>query len=75
MEWTNTFARSTIHWDDETGLLEQEKPLVTDVKQLEKYPMRCCGNSPGKQSIANRDMERPGSRGWDHSPIRTTVSR
>jgi len=69
-EWTNTFARSTIHWDEEKGLLDQEKPYVASVKKLEKYPMRCCGNSPGKQHTINCDMDRPGSKGWDCSPIR-----
>ena len=33
-EWTNTFARSTIHWDEKNGLLEQEKPLVDSVENL-----------------------------------------
>lgn len=47
-DWTNTFKRSTLHWDDKNALLEQEKTKVKSVKELEKYPARCCGNSPGK---------------------------
>jgi len=45
--WTNTFKRSTIAWDESYGLLDSEKDLV-NLKQLEKRPPRCCGNSPGK---------------------------
>jgi len=59
-DWTNTFARSTAHWDNRNGLLEQEKPNVKSVKELVKYPMRCCGNSPGKKHSKNCDMDRPG---------------
>ena len=31
------------------------------MKKLKKFPMRCCGNSPGKMHTENCDMGQPGS--------------
>ena len=61
-EWTNTFARSSIQWDEKNGLLENEKGRVNSVKKLEKYPERCCGNSPGRKP---NTWKQPEYSGWD----------
>ena len=54
----------TVQWDEKYGLLEEEKSLLPRGKyrKLEKYPMRCCGNSPGRMHTKNCEMERPGDR-------------
>ena len=31
------------------------------MKKLKKYPIRCCGNSPGKHHVDSYEMGRPGS--------------
>ena len=73
-DWTNTFKRSTLHWDERNGLLEQEKPQVKSLKVLVKYPMRCCGNSPGKQHSNTCDMDKPGQKSTFASTSANTTS-
>ena len=52
-DWTNTFSRSTVKWDEKYGILEDEKAIYPKGTKLKKYPSNCCGNSPGKQRIQN----------------------
>jgi hypothetical protein len=42
--WTNTFSRSTVHWDNGKELLDQEMKRG----KAYNYTDKCCGNSPGK---------------------------
>ena len=41
----------TLHWDEKYGMLEQEKQHAGKLKDLERFPSRCCGNSPGKERV------------------------
>ena len=59
-DWTNTFSRMTVQWDEDYGLLDEEKGLVPRGRKLGKYPTRCCGNSPGKNHDLNREWGQPG---------------
>ena len=59
-DWTNTFSRMTVQWDEKYGLLDEEKVLIPRGRRLEKYPMRCCGNSPGKMHTKNCERGQPG---------------
>lgn len=54
----------TVGWDDKLGLLEREKGHVSSVKDLQKFPTRCCGNSPGKQHTNNCEFDAPGYKNY-----------
>jgi hypothetical protein len=54
--WTNTFSRSTVHWDKGNELLEQEKAFSKKGAWREPTD-RCCGNSPGKSHTKLHDYD------------------
>ena len=62
-----------MHWDEEYGILEMEKKDAGSMKNLPKFPTRCCGNSPGKERVKDSyDMlpRQYAERG--QSPVRLT---
>lgn len=72
-KWTNTFSRSTIHWDPKQQLLDQEKKIV---KKEPKPTKRCCGNSPGKTHTQNhRNDKLRESPDYRHSVYRMAQDR
>jgi len=56
--WTNTFSRSTVHWDKGNELLDQEKGN----KRRFTATDRCCGNSPNKSHTKVHDTTMMGER-------------
>ena len=60
--WTNAFSRQSIQWDEEAGLLVNERgKLHRKLKKKDMYPMDCCGNSPGKSHKKFCEILPPGS--------------
>ena len=58
LKWTNSYSRQSVHWDSTNGLLRSERKKV--IGKIEKHPMRCCGNSPGKSHKQFCETVRPG---------------
>lgn len=76
-EWTNAFARKTIHWDDEKCLLEHEKELLAgECRYLPDHSKRCCGNSPNKSHLASICYaDRDPADFYRHKPAEPKVAR
>ena len=59
--WTNCYARKSVMWDPEEGLLVQERgKLEHKLKKSDLHPLACCGNSPGKSHKKYCKIDPPG---------------
>lgn len=76
-DWTNTFSRSTVHWDKHQEILDMDKDRVaTPLRQTDL----CCGNSPSRSphrqySVIHRSKCGEGMRALPKNPGKKAVTR
>ena len=74
LDWTNTFSRSTVYWDKNCELLDQEKPYVK-ARTYKQITDRCCGHSPGKSHTKVHDLTEEGERVWTYPEVKRPLQR